>query len=268
MSEEKSPAGQPSADPPKENGELPRPKSLPADQEWDHVEFTKEQQGRFNRIYAEMKSTQDDATATRRLMKKMGEDNRKLIEKMEEMEAGRVKAATESRVSDLAKQEKAALEDQDFERAGRVRDQITDLKVEAKIPKEKPKEDPPEEVYESWLTPPRAKALNDFANAKDDKGDLLHPWADADHPEYETAINAAQVVIQRNPELPIEEILEKIAKVNDRVITKRSTATVLGSGGDAPKPKKKTAITEDEKNIAAAMGMTPERYMAAKEKYS
>ena len=256
---EQSQAGQPSAE---QKTEVPKPESLPKDQEWDHVEFDEKTQRRFNRVYAEMKSTKD-------LVARMGQDNRALLDKIEEMESNQAKKSTDDQVANLIQQEKVALEEQDYERASRVRDQITDIKVEAKIPKEKPKPEPTEEEqYESWLTPDRAKALNDFANAKNEKGELLHPWADADHPDYETAIAAAQVVVQQNLDSPIEDILDKIAKVNDRVITKRSTAAVLGSSGDGPKPAKKVSITEDEKKIAAAMGLTPERYVAAKEKYA
>lgn len=233
---------------PQPNGEVPRPETLPNDQEWDHVEFDAKTQRRFNRVYAEMKSAKD-------LMTRMGQDNRLLVEKVEEMEATRVRQGADDRAATLRVQEKEALEAGEYDRAGQIRDQITDIKVEAKIPKEKPKAEPEreEQQYGDWLTPDRAKALNSFANAKNDKGELLHPWADADHPEYETAINAAQVVIQRSPDAPIEEILEKIAKVNDRVITKRSSAPVLGSGGDAPKPKKEPSISADEKKIAAVM---------------
>lgn len=250
MSEEQSQAGQPSAEQTEEqkpNGEIPRPDSLPKDQEWDHVEFDEKTQKRFNRVYAEMKSTKD-------LVQTMGQQNRVLLDKLEEMEAKQAQQSVEDRVATLRTQEKAALEEQDYDRAGQIRDQITDFKVEAKIPKKEPEKAPePEQEYDSWLTPERAKALNDFANAKNDKGELLHPWADADHPEYETAINAAQVVIQRNPDAPIGDLLEKIAKVNDRVIPARATASVLGSSADAPPPRKKSSISDDEKKIAAAM---------------
>ena len=248
------------------NGEVPKPDTLPENQEWDHVEFDAKTQRRFNRVYAEMKGTKD-------LVRQMGQTNRQLIEKLEEMEAQQAKKGADDRVADLIQQEKAALEEQDYAKASQVRDQITDIKIEAKTEKPAKKEPEPEQSYGDWLTPEKAKALNDFANAKDDKGQLLHPWADADHPEYETAINAAQVVIQRNPDAPIEEILEKIAKVNDRVIApRRSTPAVLGSGGDAPRPKKKTAISEDEKKIAAAMYPdlsgkdAAERYAKSKER--
>jgi hypothetical protein len=259
--EQQNPDGQQSAEEQVEETK-PAPKDLPSDQEWDHVEFDEKTQRRFNRVYAEMKEQ-------KRLVGQMASDNKKLLDRLENMESSQRESAISQRISDLRTSEKEALESGDYERASAVRDQITDLRVEAKIPKAPPKEEPEVDVnaaQDRWMSE-NGPRINQWVNERDEKGNLLRPWADPGHEEHDTALAAAKVVMEQNLNTDIETVLQKIDKVNGRVIAqaKRPAAPVL-SGGNAPPKKEKTKISEDERKIAAAMGVSPERYAAMQQK--
>jgi hypothetical protein len=255
--EQQSTPGQPTADESSHTETKPRPKDLPPDQEWDHVEFTEQQQRRFNRLYAKEKEND-------RLIRQMGEENRKLFERLEGLETSQQEQAVKRQIADLRVSEKAALESQEFDHAAQIRDQITDLQVEAKLPKEKPKK--PEVPRQSEWMERNGPRINDWVNERDDKGELKRPWADPGHAEHGTALAAAKVVMEGNMDADIEDVLKKIDEVNARVIPKRSSPPVLSATTDASPKKGKPQLSDDEKKIAAAMGMSPDRYAKMQQK--
>jgi hypothetical protein len=239
----------------------PRPKDVPEDQGWDRVEMDEKVQKRFNRVYQQVKQYE-------RVMDEVTGDNRKLVERLDAMEKKAADRESRDRAAKLRADEKTALEEGDYARASAVRDEITDMKVEAKIPKKTEEEKPPPK----WLTPERETQLADWAGAVDDNGNLLRPWVHPDHEDHKTALHAAQVIIEKNPNVPMDELLAEIERVNGRV-AKRPSAPVLSSGGDVrPKPAKKTDLTNDQKLIARRMYPKDpnalERYSKAMEKYS
>ena len=240
-----------------------------SEREGGRVEFPDpEVEARFNEVYGEMKQYERISKQSVRTVDQLAAENAKLIERLDKMESSQAEKATSDRLSELGGQEKEAMESGDFDRATEIRNQITDLKVDSKVQVEKPQE--PEE---SWLTPEREQKISDWSAARDEKGNLLRPWADPDHEDHETAISAAQVIIAKNPNMDLEDLLEKIEKVNGRVTSKpaRPFAGSLSGNSDVRPKAKKVALTEDEKLIAKRMypgdPKAAEKYAVAKEKY-
>jgi hypothetical protein len=225
------------------------------------VDLTPEQEARFKRVYYHMKQNE-------RISEQMAEQNRKLLERIEKMETEHEKKSATDRLTQLRAQEKAALEEGDYEKASSVRDQITDLKVDSKVPKEKPKEPEP------WLTPERESQIAQWCGETDDKGNLVRPWADPDHENHETMVEIAESMIRKNPNITLGELLDKWDAKAKALVPKpaRPAAPVLSGSSDV-RPNKKVALSEDEKLTATRMfpdkptKEAHERYLKAKEKY-
>lgn len=236
------------------------PKEEP--KEGGFVEFeSPEVEARFKRVYGHMKQYE-------RVSSNLAAENAKLVERLDKVESGQAEKDVNDRLTVLVTEEKEAMESGDFEKATEVRNKITDLKVDAKVPvkKEEPKTD-------SWLTPERERKIAEWSAATDDQGNLLRPWADPDHEDHQTAIAAAEVLIIKNQNMDLDDLLTEIEKVNGRITQKttRPFASTLSGNSDVRPKSKKVSLTEDEK--LAARKMYPgnpdaeKRYASAKEKY-
>lgn len=231
----------------------------------EFVELSPEQQARFNRIYGHSKQWE-------RIAEDLAKEKKELWDRIEKLESFQTERDTNDRLTKLRAAEKEAMEAGEYDRAGEIRDQITDAKVDAKVPKEKPPEKQ-ESAEEQWLTPERAQRIETWAGEKDEKGELLRPWADPSHDDHQTALTTIQVLVNKNPGIELDELLEKADKVLGKV-TKRTSAAVLSSGSDVRPREKKTSLTADEKLVARKMYSAlsakeaEERYAKAKARLS
>ncbi|MGI9504394.1 MAG: UvrB/UvrC motif-containing protein [Geminicoccaceae bacterium] len=248
-----------------------RPADLPKDEEWDHVEFTEEQQKRFNRVYGEMKRQE-------KTMNQLLDDNKRLMELAEKREAREDETARNDGLSSLQQRERDALESGDYEEAQKIRDQITDLKLEAlKTPDIEPEPEPDDKkttINEDYLSQDgREDRLIEWANETDDQNRLIRPWCDPKHVDHKQAIAAAEAYLRdpdtiekvNNGEMTFEDVLSAIEDVNGRISKakgrKRPAATVLpGEGNVRPGANGKIKLTEEQKAVAAKMGIDEERY--------
>lgn len=226
-------------------------------------------EARFKEVYGQMKQYERISKDSVRTVDQLAADNAKLVSRLDQMESSQAEKAVSDRLGELAGQEKEAMESGDYERATDVRNQITDLKVDAKVPKEPAAEEP----EEPWLTPERYEKISDWSAERDDQGNLLRPWADPDHEDHKTALRAAQVIISDNPDVDLDDLLKEIEKVNGRVTQKttRPFASTLSANSDVRPQSKKISLSEDEKLIARRMYQgdpkAVEKYAKAKEKY-
>ena len=243
----------------------PRPASV-SKKEWDNkVEFTPEQQARFNRLYGQVK-TQDT------LIKKMAADNAKLVERLDNLDAATAKREIDSRLGELRTAEKEALESGDYDRASQVRDQMTELRVDAAKPKEVPK--PQSTDPDEWIDGDKEAAIAEFASETDEEGNPLRPWCAEDHPDRPMMLEFISDVIKGNPDIEVEELLKKADRYGKRLVQKpvRTAAAVLSGNSDVrPQKRDKVSLSEDQKAVARKMypgdPKALERYAKAVERH-
>lgn len=242
-----------------QEGQTPETNGEGKPEGWEEVEFTPEQQARFNRIYGQMK--QKD-----KVIEQMATDQRKLFERLDNIETSQQERETGSQLDMLRTAEREALEVGDTTKAQELRDEITDLKIQSAQPK--PKEEPKPQVtgnefVNEYLTPNRMTTLQAWVAETGDDGQPLRPWASEDHPHHKTAMRAAWAVIG-DPSMEgseIGEYLTEVDKVTNAIIgtptkAKRPAATVLGNDGDAP-PRREKGVNLDENQKMVARAMFP-----------
>ena len=227
-----------------------RPEGLPEDQEWDRVDFETADpetiQRRFNRLYAGQKTTEN-------ALKQAAEDNRKLADRLEEIERNRTEQDNSRRLSELKQEKIKALEEGETARAVEIDDQILDIKT---AEKPAPKVEKEEIQEPGWFTPQKQQALVNWASESDGNGNLKRPWAEEGHPKNPRCIEITNAVLN-DPDFAGADMTEILSEV-DRLMTPRqkkpSAAPVL-SGGDAPRETKKTSVklTEEQKLVARRM---------------
>lgn len=221
-----------------------------------------EVEARFKRVYFSMKQNE-------RISEKMATDNARLVERIEKMEADQAEKSSSDRISELKAAEKTALEEGDYDKVSTVRDQITDIKVDAKAPK--PKEEPEEE---DWLTPERESYMVEWAGQKDESGTLLRPWADPEHEDHQKMVKLAGDLVKKNPDITLPTLLDHWEiEARRSSPPKRTAASVLPGSSDVRPKSKEPSLSEDEKLIVRRMypKLPPKdaeaRYRKSKEKY-
>ncbi len=132
-----------------------------------------------------------------------------------------------------------------------------------KAPKaEAPKQAAPE-IHEV-LTAEEQAQLTVWAQEKDVNGQLIRPWAFPGHPKHQVFVKTVEG-IQSDPDLEGKSALEKMAETDRRMGVSRGTpriAPVLSGGGSPNRGGKGPNLNNEQKAIAARMGVKPEAYAA------
>ena len=233
-----------------------KPADKPKPEGWEQVELSPEQQKRFNRLYAQMK-TQDGA------LKEMGGMLRKLIDDVTDLRGA--KAAQElTRLNDEADK---AFAEGDYKKARALMTQAitAELKpaMEGKPEAKKSSDDG------AQLSPDQEKVIQRWAAETNEDGSLKRPWVQQGHPKQKRAAAIAMALFE-DPDYA-EKTTDEILSEVDRLMglegpkPKATQPAVLGNGATLRKPAQKNpSLTEEEKMVARKMGMTYERYAAAK----
>ena len=243
--------------------EKARPPDLPEDQEWDRVELDEKAQRRFNRLYAQMKGNKE-------IIDRMADDNKLLINRVNSLENTTDEHTVNEQVTGLKVAKAQALEAGDFTKVADIDEQIVDLKTAAKPQSvEKPVKSE-EKKEESWLTPARERQLLTWAGETDTEGKKIRPWAEPGHVDHGKALRSISLILD-DPEYEMAE-MDEVLQEADRLMGGRKptkkAAAVLGSNSSIrPKEKTSVALNEQEKFVASKMGMSPEAYMKAREKW-
>lgn len=256
--------------PPKDNIETPEQKESTSEidaskgERWDHTEFTKEQQMRFNRIYGQMKRGQQ-------IQEQLLADNKALYDKLSRLEASMTEKEVNGALKDLRKAKANAVALGDVDRASEIEDEIDQLKdkySEAKKSQEeenKKREEEAKKAAEEYTLPETTQeAIRNWALEKDDEGNYIRPFANPAHPQHKKFTRIVQTVLTDEDAAGMNE--EQIFKAVDTALEafgllkskpKKSNKDLLPSvlpglssskSRDTSKP-----LTETEKYIAKRM---------------
>lgn len=210
-------------------------------------------EARFKRVYGHMKQNE-------RVISEMGDDNKALLSRLEKMEFAQKDKAEAEHLKALSDQKKEALENQDHDKVVSIDEQIIDLKTQ---PKEVPKVEEKKPEIDPWFTPERQDHFARWSHETNGDGTFKRPYAHPDHPKHLRALEIGAAVAS-DPDFKDSElgdILEEVERLMaPRAKAVRTEAAVLDGDG-APRTTKTTSLTRDQKAIAAAMGISEEKYL-------
>ena len=240
------------------------PKSLPEDQEWNKVELNPEQQKRFNRIYAQLKS-QDTIQA------EIIKQNRQLMDKLEQYETTGKTVEHKTELEKLKAVRRTMLMEGRLEEADQLDEQIYELR-QAKPKAKEPTVDQPVQ-----LDPAIQNKVVSWANAVDADGEMLRPFMLPGHPKNKAALVLIESVLRDDAlygrdideyVIAIDKALESAGYMKTK--TKTGFSPVLESSGQPRASRGKTSLSMEEIAVAKKMYRDdPDpiaRYMKAKER--
>ena len=243
------------------------PKSLPEDQEWNKVELTPEQQRRFNRLYAQVKTQE-------RVQGEIIDQNRKLLEKLEAYENENKTTKHVSQLEQLKTTRREALMAGDLVKADELDEQIFELRSA------KPKVVEPKTAEETYELQPEVKArVVEWANETSDDGEMLRPFILVGHPKHRACMTIIESVLQ--DEALYGKDVEDYVKAVDKALiangimktktkVQAAPSPVLESSTQPPGGRQVQKLSFEEQHVAKRMYPNdPDpvaRYIKAKEK--
>lgn len=228
------------------------------EQTTDHIDMDEATQKRFNRIYGNMKQYE-------RIVQTMGKENKALLERLEKLETSTQKRDIDAAVSELKRQKVQALDEGNTEAVVEIDEQLARVRS---IEEQKPAPSNGS-ATEEIINSRDQELIYAWGNELDGNGNYKRPWAQAGHPHNAKAAAFGAAALE-DPELVSRGTEAVLAEV-DRLMgmeankTGRRTSPVLANdGGVTPRSGGKTKLSDDEKIIAKAMGVSPEAYLKSK----
>lgn len=212
-------------------------------------------EARFKRIYGHMKEYE-------RVNTQLVEDNKRLFDRLNHIEAAGNQTAVNSQLTRLREAKKSALEAQDVDRVMQIDEQIMDIKATA-IKKPEPIAPVAQAPLATGGMPHDwGEKFVDWASELNNSGDYVRPWAaNQNHPLHLKAVRIASDILADSRYA--DDIDAVFTEVERRMQSfKPGPAAVLASdrnvsGGSA----KKIALTDVQKRVAKAMGLTDDDYI-------
>lgn len=235
----------------------------PEEAEFDpkqRVDFsTPEQQKKFNDIYKQAKMS--DAR------NKMQADMlAKAMEKINELESrfSQTDHAEAERILNARLKEARDLGDE--EKADRILQEIIDFRVDSKLKATKAEKPLPQTIDQ--IDDPDVKAIVNYANETDVRGQPIRPWIDANHPQHANAMKiASTVALEVNSEFGYVDIPEVMKRMDNAMKPKQQTQ----ANSRAPDPMRgnltnrpaqgKMKLSPQELAAAQKLGVKPEDYL-------
>lgn len=227
-------------------------------EKWDRVEFTKEQQQRFNRLYKQVK---DGKTRQEQLL----EDNKKLFEKLSKLEEQLTDKEVKTALTGLKKARNTAIQEGDADKATEIEEEIENIRnkhEEAKKELKKEKEELEQKYTKSVLSEETQARVKEWVTEKDENGELVRPFADPKHPQhgkFRRVVNAvlSDEDVSGMTEDETFEAVDTALKAVGLIKTKDKKPTIatvlpgLASSGGSKKPPVK--LSETQRYIAKKM---------------
>lgn len=225
---------------------------------WDHVEFTPEQQRRFNRLYAQVKRNNE-------VTKQLIDDNNKLVNRLHELEAQNTTKELSQAMKVLRTARIKAYENGDFAKIDEIDEEIDKLKDKAKSV-EAEKEKLTKQIAKNSesvdvLTPEIREKISSWVTEKTPDGELVRPFADPSHNQHKRFMKVVEIILtdpdidDKSPDEVFEEIDKAlvVAGLSKRVENKNLKQTVLPSLGSDISRKPAKQLTQQQRYVARRM---------------
>lgn len=224
------------------------------EREW--IEFTPEQQKKFNDVYKQVKMSD----SRNQMLTKMLEEQQKQLDELK----GRFSQTDEAEAERILKDKIQEARD-----AGDLDTEVRLFKELAAFEKSVPKKQTKVEAVD-----PDTKYVLALAEETDERGEPTRPWLSNTHPLHRSMLTKAQIVVAELEADGIEPTLPAVMKILDERMNKKPTISrapsplergnlTSGKNGVNIKPK----LSEQEKIIARKLGMSEADYLDGKTTY-
>lgn len=229
---------------------------------FDKVEFTQEQLARVNRIYGNMKRYENDS-------KELREINQKLIDTVNQLNAGQQQIVNHLQTSDFTDAEsklKSARQEAwskgDVNAFNDANDQLSEIKVKKALMETQRKQQPEQRQQpntDGQALVQRARSYGELNGSEEttvqawmgetgQDGNLKRPWTSSGDPRNQAAAYEAQAVLN-SPFYAGKPLIEKLKEIDRRmgVQTQQTTQTNVLQGGNLTRGKATSNIKLDPK---------------------
>lgn len=224
---------------------------------------------RFKRVYRNMKENE-------RALEEMGKFNRQLLDRLNKLESD----DGQSRIQDLRKQHREAMESGDYDRAEELNDQLLDAKLEERERAAQGSESVPDFKPAPAGDFAHQDRLGSWAAETNGEGQPLRPWAQPGHPQHQRALSLIQsaamhpdVNFDDDGELTESGMNAMLAYVDQEMGMKGAAspaarpapaaAAVLSGNSSGPAARGSSPasrLTPEQLRVADAMNISPEDY--------
>jgi hypothetical protein len=200
----------------------------------------------------------------------MGKENKALLNRLDDLESTVQGDRQIEAVQRLSAAKVQALDEGDHEAVVVIDNQLAQLNqpAPARGPAPQPEAGGIQSAI-SQLPPEEAAAIAAWGFEKTTSGEWARPWAQPGHPYNAKAANIGAAVLQDQDIVGqgTEAVLAEVDRLMGNEMTPLARPSpVLNSGGRrGPAPGQAKELTADEKLIAKAMDISPERYLKSKQ---
>ncbi len=224
---------------------------------YDVVDFSPDQQKRFDKVYKDLKGYQRETHELRKIAKEQ-------FDVIEQLRTGQNQIINHLQTSDYAQaesilktQRQEALNKGDLAAFDELNDRLADIKIQRKLAERTEKERPQQPVQagvngvdvvnhavqKGSITQQDGEAYRAWANETDDSGNLKRPWVNEyDHRNRAAAIEGQAVF--NNPSFASKPFAEKLREIDRRmgVANKQATGSNVLSGGNLTRGNRANTI--------------------------
>ena len=238
--------------------EVAQEEKKPFDPKTDKVDFnTPEQQEKFNYVYKQVKmSDQRNSMLT--------EQNAMLLKRLEEVEERFNKTDAADAESVLLTKIKQARDAGDDAAELNATNALIEFKV-SKVTQKAP--EAPVNTYQ-----PEFSYISNVVQERDDSGNLVRPWFNETHPEFNNTIETLRGIAAKYVGDPqaVPKSLQELdhimrAKMNKPPVQNRAPNPMQGGNLTNVNPKPTIKLTRQELDIAKKLGVDPKRYAAKRD---
>lgn len=227
--------------------------------EW--VEFTPEQQAKFNDVYKQVKMSD----ARNQMLTKMLEEQQKQLDDLKgrfsQTDQAEVERVLKTRLQEAREEGDV---DKEFKIMGEINEFLSSQKSKQAEKTKETKQDIPDD--------PETRYVVALAQETDDSGQPLRPWLSDKHPRYKSMLTQATIIAaELEAEGETADITKVMKRLDERMNKKPNPRSPDPMGGNLTTSKNsnniKPKLSAQEKAIAAKLGMSEADYLDGKLNY-
>ncbi len=216
---------------------------------WEQVDFTPDQQKRFDRVYKQLKDNERNIKEYRQLVREQSEAISHLQQTTGQVVNHIVEDKFAQKESQLIADQKSAFESGDLDKYNKVTRELGKLDIQREQAQNKPQPVQPqgpiaaqdvvnEAVRDGEITPQDANVYRTWATERDEFGQPVRPWVnEADVRGSRAAYIGAAVF--NDPNMSDKSFAEKLMEIDRLMGTQRkSSQSVMSSSGNLTRPNK------------------------------
>jgi len=222
------------------------------------VEFSPEQQEKFNDLYKQVKMSDSRNQLKDQMLEKAMAKIEELEKRFQNTDQAEAEKILKSRLQE-------ARDEGDIDKEVQIFNELADLKKGPQKPKEK-------EVKADLPDDPETRYVVALAQETDDSGAPLRPWLSEKHPRYKSMLTQATIVAAELEASGKEADITSVMKLLDERMNKKpNTRSPDPMGGNLTTNRNnnniKPKLSQQEKAIAAKLGMSEADYLDGKLNY-